>query len=53
MKEPFRIEGGFILLPEGLGLGVEMIDDINKVFPFQGDFSRMISFHGDGSVVDR
>ena len=52
MKQAFEIENGFIKLPDGPGLGVELIDDIDKVFPYSGNFGR-ISLHEDGSVVDR
>lgn len=52
MKEPFRIEDGYIILPEGPGLGIELIDDIDKVFPFQGMYGK-INLHEDGSIVDR
>lgn len=52
MKEPFRIEDGYIVLPEGPGLGIELIDDIDKIFPFQGMYGG-IHLHEDGSIVDR
>ena len=34
MKTPFHVENGYITLPEGPGLGIELIDDIDTVFPF-------------------
>ena len=52
MKEPFVIENGYVKVPEGPGLGVELIDDIDKVFPFEGEFGG-IHLHEDGSIVDR
>jgi len=52
MKEPFQVENGYILLPEKPGLGIELIDDIDKVFPFKGSYGG-IHLHEDGSVVDR
>ena len=52
MKKPFEIENGFIKLPEGPGLGIDLIDDIDKEFPFQGMFGRF-SYFADGSIVDR
>jgi len=50
MKSPFEVEKGYIKLPEGLG--VELIDDIDKIFPFQGTYGK-INLHEDGSIVDR
>ena len=32
--------------------GVDLIDDIDRVFPFQGMYGR-INLHKDGSIVDR
>ncbi|MBS5602837.1 MAG: mandelate racemase/muconate lactonizing enzyme family protein [Enterocloster asparagiformis] len=52
MKAPFHVENGYIRLPEGPGLGIELIDDIDTVFPFQGSYGG-INLHEDGSVVDR
>ena len=52
MKEPFHLENGYIHVPEGPGLGVELIDDIDTVFPFQGSYGG-INLHEDGSIVDR
>ncbi len=52
MKEPFYLENGYIHVPEGPGLGVELIDDIDTVFPFQGTYGG-INLHEDGSIVDR
>lgn len=52
MKSPFTIVDGFVIVPDGPGLGVELIDDIDKEFPFEGTFGR-VTLHEDGSVVDR
>ena len=52
MKEPFRVENGFIIVPDGPGLGIELIDDIDKSFPFKGMYGG-INLHEDGSIVDR
>ena len=52
MKVPFDVEKGYIKIPEGPGLGVDLIDDIDKVFPFQGMYGR-INLSEDGSIVDR
>lgn len=52
MKTPFHVENGYITLPEGPGLGIELIDDIDTVFPFKGSYGG-INLHEDGSIVDR
>ena len=52
MKKPFQIQDGYILVPDGSGLGIELIDDIDQVYPFQGMYGG-IHLHEDGSVVDR
>ena len=52
MKTPFQVENGYILLPEKPGLGIELTDEIDKKFPFQGMYGG-INLHADGSVVDR
>ncbi len=52
MKEPFKIEEGFLYIPDGPGLGVELIDDIEERYPpKQRTISAMIAY--DGSVYDR
>lgn len=52
MKEPFQVENGYIILPTKPGLGIELIDNIDEVFPFTGSYGG-IHLHEDGSVVDR
>ena len=52
MKVPFQVENGYIKVPDGPGLGIELIDDIDQVFPFTGAYGG-IHLHEDGSVVDR
>ena len=52
MKKPFELENGYIKVPDGPGLGIELIDDIDQVFPFTGAYGK-IHRHEDGSVLDR
>ena len=52
MKTPFHVENGYITVPDGPGLGIELIDDIDQVFPFKGAYGG-INLHEDGSIVDR
>ncbi len=52
MKEPFKVENGYIYIPDGPGLGIDLIDDIEEKFPpKQRSISAMIAY--DGSVYDR
>ena len=40
-KEPLTVENGVMTLPDRPGFGVELIDDVEKVFPYvPGAFSR-------------
>lgn len=52
MKVPFQVENGYIILPDRPGLGIELIDHIEEVFPFKGMYGG-INLHEDGSIVDR
>ncbi len=52
MKKPFEIENGYIKIPDGPGLGIELLDDIGTVFPFTGRYGKFVR-HEDGSIVDR
>ena len=52
MKVPFKLEDGFIIVPDGPGLGVELIDDLHEVQPYNG-YLRKPAIYCDGSVVDR
>ena len=45
-------ENGYITMPEGPGLGIELVDDLAEKFPFQGNKPRW-SYHEDGSPIDR
>lgn len=53
MKTPFTIENGYVTIPNGPGLGIELIDDIAEKFPYQGEFASHMTFHEDGSMLDR
>ncbi len=52
MKEPFYVEKGYIKVPDMPGLGIELVDDIDSVFPFTGAYEG-INLHEYSSVVDR
>jgi galactonate dehydratase len=46
------VDHGFALLPEGPGIGVELVEDAEIKFPFK---RRTINtrLHVDGSIVDQ
>ena len=51
IKEPLREEGGYILIPDSPGIGIELADDISEKFPpKQRSISAQTAF--DGSVYD-
>ena len=43
--------GGFIAIPGGPGIGVELVEDVEKRFPYRKRPIKMRP-HEDGSVVD-
>ena len=50
-KEPLCEEEGYIIVPNGAGIGIEIVDDICEQFPQkQRSISAQIAF--DGSVYD-
>ena len=52
LKEPLRVENGFLIIPNGPGIGVELADDVREKFPPK---PRRIGtrLNVDGSVVDQ
>ena len=50
--DSIKVENGYITMPEGPGLGIELVDDLAEKFPFQGMKPRW-SYHEDGSPIDR
>src|ERR671928_177862 len=50
LKERLRVERGFLIVPDGPGIGVELIDDVREKFPPK---PRRIGtrLNLDGSVV--
>ena len=49
--EPFREDGGYILIPDAPGIGVELVDNITEKFsPQQRSISAQTAY--DGSVYD-
>ncbi len=46
------VEDGFVLLPEGPGIGVDLVEDAEKKFPFKPR-PIVTRLHVDGSIVDQ
>ncbi len=52
LKEPFRLADGYIELPTGPGLGIELDEDALADQVFAGDWDCPRLLHKDGSVAD-
>ena len=52
LKKPFVIENGFIRIPEGPGLGIEVDEDTLEEYEFEGNWDTPHLFFEDGSVAD-
>jgi len=49
--EPFQEDGGYIIIPDTPGIGIELVDHITEKFPpKQRSISAQLAF--DGSVTD-
>lgn len=52
LKQPFRVEGGYISLPTAPGLGVELDEEALASKLSDGDWETPRLWHPDGSVAD-
>lgn len=52
MKEPFLFQDGFIRIPDGPGLGIELVEGIETRFLFEGLYGKFY-LQDDGSIMDR
>lgn len=52
VKEPLKIENGFLLFPDKPGIGIELNDDELENYPYVMRFNPT-RLHVDGSVVDQ
>lgn len=50
--DSIKVENGYIIMPEGPGLGIDLVDDLETKFPF-GGMKPGWTFCEDGSVADR
>ncbi len=52
VKAPLQVEDGFLLIPDGPGLGIELADDAAERYPYR-PLAVETRLHVDGSVVDQ
>lgn len=52
LKKPFEIEQGYIRIPEGPGLGIEIDEDALEPLRFDGTWDTPHLFFEDGSIAD-
>lgn len=52
LKNPFKIEGGYIEIPKNPGLGIEVDEEALKERMYEGDWETPRLYHGDGSIAD-
>ncbi|NOU96597.1 galactonate dehydratase [Paenibacillus sp. LMG 31456] len=52
LKKPFQIENGYIQIPEGPGLGIEIDEEALKEKQYEGNWDTPRLYHEDGSVAD-
>lgn len=52
IKQPFTVEQGYITLPKGPGLGIELDEEALKDKIYDGGWDTPRLYHEDGSVAD-
>lgn len=52
LKTPFQVVDGYIAVPKGPGLGIEVDEDVLAERAYPGDWDTPHMRHGDGSVAD-
>ena len=52
VKEPLRVENGFLILPDTPGIGIELAEDAAERFPYR-PVEIVTRRHVDGSVIDQ
>jgi len=51
VKNPLRVEDGFLIVPDTPGPGIELADDAQERYPYRPR-EVQTRLHADGSVVD-
>jgi galactonate dehydratase len=52
LKRPFEVVGGYIEVPEGLGLGIELDEEKVRGGLFAGDWETPVRKQEDGSFAE-
>lgn len=52
LTKPFVIQDGFITVPEGPGLGIEVNEEVLKERAYPGNWDTPLLFHEDGSFAE-
>lgn len=52
LKQPFVLNDGFLELPQGPGLGIELDDDAIDDMRYDGKWRVPLVYHDDGSLAD-
>ena len=52
LKQPFKIEDGYIPVPQGAGLGVEVDEEQVRKMEYDGRWMNPVEFHEDGSFAE-
>jgi len=52
VKEPLKVENGFLLIPDAPGIGVELADNASELYPAKERGSNVAKRYYDGSVKD-
>ncbi len=52
VKSTLRLENGFLIVPDGPGIGIELVEDAAERYPYK---PRQVNtrLHVDGSVIDQ
>jgi galactonate dehydratase len=52
VKQTLQVEDGFLIIPDGPGIGIELAEDAAERFPYRRR-EIVTRLHADGSVVDQ
>ncbi len=52
VKETLQVEGGYIIIPDAPGIGIELVEGAMEKFPFK-ERDRVTRLNVDGSVMDQ
>ncbi len=52
LAKPFAVENGYVKVPEGPGLGIEVDEDAVREHLYDGSWETPRLYHEDGSLAD-